>query len=64
MSGAIVFTGTRVPLQTFFDYLEGQEGFAEFVTDFPHLKTQAIQVLEAIAQVMLYHERHSSAYSA
>jgi uncharacterized protein (DUF433 family) len=28
MSGTPVFVGTRVPLQTFFDYLEGTSGFA------------------------------------
>jgi uncharacterized protein (DUF433 family) len=26
MSGTPVFVGSRVPLQTFFDYLEGTEG--------------------------------------
>jgi uncharacterized protein (DUF433 family) len=25
MSGVLVFVGTRVPLPTFFDYLEGEE---------------------------------------
>ncbi len=49
MSGVPVFVGTRVPLQTFFDYLEGESGLAEFLEDFPHLKTPALQVLEAIA---------------
>ncbi len=47
MSGVPVFVGTRVPLQTFFDYLEGESGLAEFLEDFPHLKTPALQVLEA-----------------
>lgn len=46
MSGSLVFIGTRVPLRTFFDYLEGDEGLAEFINDFPYLETQAIQVLE------------------
>ena len=59
MSGVPVFCGTRVPLQTFFDYLEGEEGLAEFIGDFPYLETQAIQVLEAMAKVMLYRERYS-----
>ncbi len=27
MSGTPVFVGTRVPLQTLFDYLEGEAGF-------------------------------------
>jgi uncharacterized protein (DUF433 family) len=37
MSGTPVFTGTRVPLQTFFDYLdfdylEGEAGLAELLS--------------------------------
>ncbi len=52
-----VFVGTRVPLQTFFDYLEGEAGLAEFLEDFPHLQTQVLLVLEVIAKVMLEQER-------
>ncbi|MFN6515771.1 MAG: DUF433 domain-containing protein [Nostoc sp. CreGUA01] len=64
MSGVAVFVGTRVPLQTFFDYLEGESGLAEFLEDFPHLKTPALQVLEAIAKAMLEQEREASVHSA
>jgi uncharacterized protein (DUF433 family) len=64
MSGIPVFVGTRVPLQTFFDYLEGESGLTEFLEDFPHLKTQTLQVLEAIAKAMLDQERTASAHSA
>jgi uncharacterized protein (DUF433 family) len=53
MGGISVFVGTRVPLQTLFDYLEGEEGLNEFLEDFPHLRTSALQVLEIIARVML-----------
>jgi uncharacterized protein (DUF433 family) len=57
MSGVSVFVGTRVPLQTFFDYLEGESGLAEFLEDFPHLKTPALQVLEALfTRVSKFHE--------
>ncbi len=52
MSGTPVFVGTRVPLQTFFDYLEGEAGLAEFLQDFPHLQTQVLQVLEVIAKAI------------
>jgi uncharacterized protein (DUF433 family) len=48
MSGTPVFVGTRVPLQTFFDYLEGPSGLAEFLEDFPHLNAAAMRVLESI----------------
>ncbi len=64
MSGVPVFVGTRIPLQTFFDYLEAESELAEFLEDFPHLKTQALQVLEAIAKVMLEQERTANAHSA
>ncbi|GAB4289489.1 MAG: hypothetical protein Fur0025_23970 [Oscillatoriaceae cyanobacterium] len=63
MSGAYVFLGSRVPLQTFFDYLEGEEGLAEFINDFPYLENQAIQVLEQVAKLMINQERNSSAYT-
>jgi uncharacterized protein (DUF433 family) len=64
MSGAPVFVGTRVPLQTLFDYLEGETGLAEFSEDFPHLRGQAIQVLESIAKAMLAQEPKIRAHSA
>ncbi|MBO1051389.1 MAG: DUF433 domain-containing protein [Dolichospermum sp. JUN01] len=47
MGGVPVFVGTRVPLQTFFDYLEGENGLAEFISDFPYLETQTMKVLES-----------------
>jgi uncharacterized protein (DUF433 family) len=64
MSGLPVFMGTRVPLQTFFDYLEGDEGLTEFLEDFPHLKEQALKVLEVIAKKMLAQERSAGVHSA
>ncbi|MCC5610212.1 DUF433 domain-containing protein [Nostoc sp. CHAB 5834] len=64
MSGTPVFVGTRVPLQTFFDYLEGEAGLTEFLEDFPHLQTQVLQVLEVIAKAMLNQEQITYAHSA
>ena len=64
MSGIPVFIGTRVPIQTLFDYLEGEEGLTEFSEDFPHLKISAIQVLETIARIMLYRGEILNAHSA
>jgi uncharacterized protein (DUF433 family) len=47
MGGTPVFTGTRVPIQTLFDYLEGGESIEEFIDDYPSVtKDQAIEVLE------------------
>ena len=35
MSGALCFTGTRVPVKNLFDYLEGSSSLDEFLEDFP-----------------------------
>jgi uncharacterized protein (DUF433 family) len=35
MGGTPVFTGTRVPIQTLFDYIEGGDDLEEFLDDFP-----------------------------
>ena len=64
MSGTPVFVGSRVPLQTFFDYLEGEEGLAEFINDFPYLKSQAIKVLENAVKLIIAQERQTDAYIA
>ena len=47
MSGAVVFAGTRVPVQTLMDYLEEDGRLEEFLEDFPTVSREhAIQVLE------------------
>ncbi|MEJ7828432.1 MAG: DUF433 domain-containing protein [Segetibacter sp.] len=47
MGGTPVFTGTRIPVQTLFDYLEGGDDLNEFLDDYPTIsKEAAIQVLE------------------
>jgi uncharacterized protein (DUF433 family) len=46
LGGALVFTGTRVTVQTLFDYLE-RSSLQEFLEDFPTVtKEQALSVLE------------------
>ena len=48
MSGALCFTGTRVPVKNLFDYLEGSSSLEEFLDDFPSVsRERAIAVLEA-----------------
>lgn len=48
MSGTPVFTGTRVPINHLFDYLEVGDSLDEFLSDFPTVKReQALGVLEA-----------------
>ncbi len=63
MGRTLVFVGTRVPLQTFFDYLEGEAGLAEFLEDFSHLQAQVLSVLEVIVKAMLVQEQTAGANS-
>jgi uncharacterized protein (DUF433 family) len=47
MHGTPVFRGTRVPVQTLFDYLENGESLDDFLEGFPTVGRElAIQVLE------------------
>lgn len=47
MGGTPVFTGTRVPVQALFDYIETGETLDEFLENFPSVKKEhAIRVLE------------------
>ncbi len=47
MGGTPVFTGTRVPIQALFDYIESGETLDEFLENFPSVKKEfAIQVLQ------------------
>jgi len=47
MGGTPVFTGTRVPIQSLFDYIETGETLEEFLENFPTVShKQAIEVLE------------------
>ena len=47
MGGTPVFTGTRVPVQALFDYIETGETLNEFLENFPSVKKDlAIQVLQ------------------
>lgn len=48
MSGALCFTGTRVPVKHLFDYLEGTSSLEDFLQDFPAVtRDRAVAVLEA-----------------
>ena len=47
-SGIPVFIGTRVPVHSLFNYLEGGDTLEEFLHQFPSVKReQAIAVLDA-----------------
>ena len=48
LSGTPVFVGTRVPVRSLFDYLEGGDTLEEFLHQFPSVKReQTIAVLDA-----------------
>jgi len=47
MGGTPVFVGTRVPVQSLFDYLEAGDSLEEFLAAFPTVsRDQAIAALE------------------
>ena len=47
LGGTPVFVGTRVPIQTLLDYLEGDDTLDEFLDGFPGVsREQAVAFLE------------------
>jgi uncharacterized protein (DUF433 family) len=54
MHGTPVFRGTRVPVQTLFEYLEGGETLEDFLEGFPTVNRElAIQALEEAKHLLL-----------
>jgi len=54
MGGTPVFAGTRVPVQTFLDYLKGGESIDDFLEGFPTVtRKQVIAFLEEAKNRML-----------
>ena len=54
MHGTPVFRGTRVPVQTLFDYLEGGDSLEDFLEGFPTVTRQlVVQVLEECKDLRL-----------
>ena len=54
LGGTPVFVGTRVPVQSLFDYLEGGETLDEFLHQFPSVKRdQAIAALDLARDTLL-----------
>jgi uncharacterized protein (DUF433 family) len=54
MGGTPVFVGTRVPVQSLFDYLEGGDTVDEFVRQFPSVsREQAVAALELAKESVL-----------
>lgn len=54
MGGTPVFMGTRVPIKTMFDHLEGGYSIDGFLEQFPTVKReQAIALLELFKELLL-----------
>ena len=54
LGGIPVFTGTRVPVQSLFDYLEAGDSLGDFLASFPDVtQAQAVEVLEALKAKVL-----------
>ena len=54
MSGAPVFRGTRVPIQTLLDHLESGASLEVFLDDFPTVpREQAIRFLELAGEAVV-----------
>lgn len=54
MSGTPVFAGTRVPVQTLFDYLQAGDPLDVFIDHFPSVeRAQAVALLELLKEVAI-----------
>jgi len=54
LGGTPVFHGTRVPIQTLFDYLEGGETLEDFLEGFPTVtRESAVAALEEAKDLLL-----------
>lgn len=64
LGGQAVFKGTRVPVETIFDYLESGESLEVFLSEFPSVsREQALSVLE-IASKMVSNSNFLRMYEA
>jgi murein DD-endopeptidase MepM/ murein hydrolase activator NlpD len=58
LGGTPVFVGTRVPVQTLLDYLEGGDSLDTFLDHFPSVRReQAVAVLELAKRMLIAHAR-------
>ena len=63
LGGTPVFAGTRVPVQTLFDYLEAGDSLETFLDDFPTVTRKQIVTFLGQAST-LFVQQVSHAYSA
>ncbi len=54
MGGTPVFAGTRVPVQTLLEYLEGDRSIKDFLEEFPTVtREQVVAFLEEAKELMI-----------
>jgi uncharacterized protein (DUF433 family) len=59
-SGSPVFTGTRVPIKNFFDYIKGGDTIDEFLEDFPSVTHLQVTTILTYAETLLtYYEENN-----
>jgi len=60
LGGTPVFVGTRVPVESLFDYIEGGETLDEFLRQFPSVtRERAVVTLDAARETLLAGARTS-----
>jgi uncharacterized protein (DUF433 family) len=58
MHGIPVFRGTRVPVRTLFDYLEGSDTLEDFLEGFPTVsRALAVEAMEEAKHLLLARNR-------
>lgn len=54
MGGTPVFAGTRVPIETLFDYLKAGESVDDFLEGFPTVtREQIVELLEEVGKQLI-----------
>lgn len=48
LHGTPVFKGTRVPIETLFDYLSDSESINDFLDDFPSVKKEQVTAVKEL----------------
>ena len=56
LGGTPVFAGTRVPVQTLFDYLVEENGLADFLTEFPEISREHVAAVLRLAREKAFPE--------
>ena len=60
LDGIPVFVGTRVPVQTLLDYVEGGDRLDDFLEDFPTVtREQAVAALDLASEALGLHASSS-----